>query len=57
MKTGNVTVWSEQWKWTKLGKICNVEIGYQVSSMSSDIGIHLDSSSVSLYPSCQDQRK
>jgi len=30
----NATACSEQWERTGLGEICNVEIGYQVSSMS-----------------------
>jgi len=30
----NATACSEQWERTGLGRICNVEIGYQVSGMS-----------------------
>ena len=30
----NATAWSGQWKRTRLGGVCNVEIRYQVSSMS-----------------------
>jgi len=30
----NATVCSGQWKRTRLGRICDVEIGYQVSGMS-----------------------
>jgi len=30
----NATAFSGQWERTRLGRICNVEIGYQVSCMS-----------------------
>jgi len=30
----SITVWLEQREWTGLGRICDMEIGYQVEGMS-----------------------